>query len=255
MDRVGNIWKRSRKCFKKERLEFLVPDVAQPLTHHLDELRRRLIICLVWVIVFSGIGFFFVDPILNWLAKPVGEFVFTAPAEAFFIHVKVALGAGCVSAFPIWIYQLWKFIGRALEIRERTLLLRVLPYGIGLFFVGSVVSLFVVTPVAIKFLLSYASPTLKPMISLSDYLSFIFWMIIGFGVFFQLPLVVVTLARTGAVHPDTFATYRPHIIVAIFLAAALLTPGPDVFSQLVMAIPSYLLFEVSLVIARRSSRP
>lgn len=240
-----------QKCFKKERLKTLSVDSLQPLTHHLEELRRRILICLAWTLLFSAGGYFCVGPILNWLAKPVGEFVFTAPTEAFFIHIKVALGAGCVSAFPVWVYQAWRFVGRALAIKERTLFIGVFPFAIGFFLIGSALALFVVTPAAVKFLLSYATPTLKPMISLSDYLSFVFWMIIGFGVFFQLPLVIVTLARTGVVAPESFAAYRKYVIVGIVLAAALLTPGPDVFSQMVLAVPSYLLFEVSLIIARR----
>ncbi len=199
-------------------------------------------------------GYFFVDRILNWLAAPVGEFVFTSPTEAFFIHIKIAFGVGCVLAFPIWIHQIWRFAGRALAVKERAWILSFLPFAIGLFFLGAAASLFLVTPAAIKFLLSYASPTLRPMISLSNYLSFVFWMIIGFGVFFQLPIVVVALAKTGVVAPETFSKYRRHVIVGIFFVAAFLTPGPDVFSQMVLAIPSYFLFEISLLIARRSAK-
>lgn len=190
-------------------------------------------------------------PVLAWLAKPVGRFVFTGPTEAFFIHVKVAFVIGGLAALPVWIFQAWQFVGRALGIKARSLILGILPVALALFFLGTAIAVFAVMPAAMRFLLSYSSPTLQPMVSIGEYLSFLFWMIVGFGVFFQLPLVIVTLARFGAVNPSTLSQYRKHAIVGIFIAAAMLTPGPDIVSQLVLATPSYLLFEISLVIARR----
>jgi sec-independent protein translocase protein TatC len=185
------------------------------------------------------------------LAKPVGQFIFTAPSEAFFIHLKVAFFAGSICAFPVWMFQAWSFVGHALQLRERVLLRTIFPFAFALFFAGGALSILVVVPAAVHFLLAYGSPTLKPMISLSEYLSFIFWMILGFGLFFQLPLVVIGLCRLGIVEPKTLASYRRHVFVGIFIVSAVLTPGPDVFSQTVLAIPSYLLFEISLLISRR----
>ncbi len=191
------------------------------------------------------------DRILEWLSRPVGQFIFTAPTEAFFVHLQVACTVGGLFALPIWVFHFWRFAGRALKLKERTIVLSILPYALALFFVGAAVALFVVVPLAVKFLLGYGSSRLVPMISLSEYLSFIFWMVVGFGVFFQLPLVIVTLARFGLVDPKTFVSYRRHMIVGIFLVAAVLTPGPDIVSQLVLAVPSYFLFEIALVIAKR----
>jgi sec-independent protein translocase protein TatC len=184
----------------------------------------------------------------------VGQFIFTAPTEAFFIHLQVAFTVGGLCALPIWIYQLWRYVGRALRLKERSVILGILPYALLLFFVGTAVAVLLVVPTAMRFLLSYGSPTLVPMISLSEYLSFIFWMVVGFGVFFQLPLVIVTLARFGLVDPKIFVSYRRHMVVGIFLVAAVLTPGPDIVSQLVLAVPSYVLFEISLIIAKRVYR-
>jgi sec-independent protein translocase protein TatC len=163
----------------------------------------------------------------------------------------VAFGLGGLAALPIWIYQAWRFIGRALHLKERSLMVGVFPAALALFFAGTAIAVFVVVPAAMKFLLGYSSPTLQPMISLTEYIAFLFWMIVGFGIFFQLPLVIVTLARFGVVDPKTLSRYRKHAVVAIFVAAAGLTPGPDIVSQLVLAVPSYLLFEISLIIARR----
>lgn len=188
------------------------------------------------------------------MAKPVGEFVYTSPTEALMIRFKIAGCVGGVFAFPVVLYQGWKFVERALHLKERTLVMSVLPASFALFLLGAVLAIFVVVPAAVKFLMGYSSPYLRPMISLESYLSFVFWLIVGFGVFFQLPLVVVALSRAGIVDPNKIAGYRGHVFVGIFIVAAFLTPGPDVFSQLVMALPSYILFEISLLLARRMKK-
>ncbi|MCG3203560.1 MAG: Sec-independent protein translocase protein TatC [Elusimicrobia bacterium] len=181
----------------------------------------------------------------------MGSFVFTKPTEAFFIQLKVACGVGGGMALPFWIFQLWRFVGKALKMRERTLFLGILPSALGLFFLGAAVALFVVVPAAMKFLLGYSSPTLQPMISLGEYVAFVFWMTLGFGLFFQIPLVIVALARLGFVDPILLVQYRKHVVLGIFVAAAALTPGPDIVSQLALAVPSYVLFELALILAKR----
>lgn len=226
-------------------------DPVAPVTAHLEELRGRLVTSLLAVAFFSTLSYFFVDPILDWLARPVGDFVYTTPAEAFFIRLKIAGGTGTFLAVPVILYQVWMFVAAALRRRERAFVAGLLPASVALFALGSLISIFVVLPAATRFLLSFSGPHLKPMISVGAYISFLFWMTIGFGVFFQLPLVVVMLAKTGLVDPALLAAYRRHVFVAIVVAAAFLTPGPDMFSQLVMAGPAYVLFEIALVIARR----
>ena len=226
-------------------------DRPRPFLDHLEEFRLRVLYSLAWITVFSVASYFFVDPILNWLARPVGEFVFMTPTEALFIRLKIALGVGTIVGFPFALFQLWRFIDIALERKERSLALFTVPASSILFFIGMAVAVFGVAPVAVKFLLTFSSPTLRPLISIEAYLSFLFWMIIGFGVFFQLPLVVVALCAAGVVQASTLSSYRRHIIVGIFILAAVLTPGPDFFSQLLLGIPAYLLFELSLLVAHR----
>ena len=177
--------------------------------------------------------------------------MFTAPTEAFFVRLKIAVGAGFVIAFPVFLYQAWRFVEVALDFRERSLVVRVLPLSCLLFFAGMALALFGVVPLAVHFLLDFSSPHLRPMISLNAYLSFVVWMVVAFGLFFQLPLVVVVLCRAGVVTPDALASYRRQVIVAILILSAMLTPGPDVLSLLILSVPSYLLFEVSLAFARR----
>jgi len=200
-------------------------------------------------------SWFYVDTVITWLARPVGTFIFTSPAEAFLSRMKVAAGCGVLLAVPIIVYQLWRFIEVALELRERTLIGSVLPASCVLFYFGASLALFGVVPLAAKFLLEFSSPHLQAMISLREYLSFVVWMTIGFGLFFQVPVAVVVLSRAGIINPWKLTAYRPHAIVLTLVAAAVLTPGPDIISQLLLAVPSYILFEISLVIARRVSSP
>ena len=228
-----------------------ITDTPQPLTSHLEELRSRLIISLLFIAAFSVAGYFLSDPFINWLARPVGEFIFTSPTEALFLKFKIAGGFGVIAAFPIIVYETWRFIERALSIRIRSLIFLIVPFSCVLFYAGASLALFGVAPAAIKFLLRFGSPTLKPLISLSEYLSFIIWMMVGFGVFFELPVVIVVLAHLGVVTAETLGEYRRHAFVGIFLAAAFLTPGPDVFSQILLGVPAYLLFEISILLARR----
>lgn len=230
-------------------------DSARPLTHHLEELRWRIIASLLWTLAFAGVAYFYFDPILSWLAKPVGEFVFTTPTEAFFIRLKISMGVGVVVSFPFYLFQLWRFVEVALKWKERSLLVTVVPAASLLFFIGMALSLFGVAPIAVKFLLNFSSPHLRPMISLDAYVSFLLWMMIGFGVFFQLPLVIVVLTKAGVVNPHELGLYRKHVLVGILVVAALLTPGPDVFSQMMLSAPSYILFELSLFISRRIYDP
>lgn len=226
-------------------------DVPLFLTDHLEELRKRIIRSLVAFVVISGIGFFFVDSILNWFAKPIGDFVFNSPTDALAIRFKIAFGVSLIICFPYFLFQFWKYIEIALRAREKSLVLSVVPVSCILFYMGMFLAIFVVSPIALKFLLAFQSEHLKPLITLDAYLSFLLWMIMGFGGLFQLPLVIVALCYFNIITPAQLSKYRRHIIVIIFIVAAFLTPGPDVFSQLVLAVPTYLLFEISILICKR----
>jgi sec-independent protein translocase protein TatC len=228
-------------------------DVPRPALDHLEELRWRILTSLLVLATATAIGWFYVDRALFWLAQPVGAFVFTSPAEAFLVRLKVAAGLGAFATFPFFLFQAWRFVEIALELRERTLIRAILPASCLLFYTGMALALFGVVPVAARFLIDFGGPYLRPMISFGAYLSFVIWMILGFGLFFQLPLGIVALSRAGIVNPWKLKLYRKHAVVFILVAAALLTPGPDIVSQMILALPSYLLFEGSLIIARRVS--
>ncbi len=170
---------------------------------------------------------------------------------------RVHVGAACavLIASPIILMQAWGFVEVALDIKEKRWLLGVVPVSFILFYFGVALAVFAIVPLAMKFLLAFGGPYLRPMITLDSYLSFLIWMSVGFGVFFQVPVAVVVLSKIGIINPWKLAAYRAHVLVVTLIVAAVLTPGPDVISQMSLAIPSYILFEISLIIARRVARP
>lgn len=222
-------------------------DRAQPLTEHLAELRRRLIVSLAAVAFAAALIFGRSGALLSWLAGPAGGLVFLAPTEAFYTRLRVSAFAGLLAALPVVLWQAWMFIARALEPRWRSGLLRLVPISYALFLLGAALALFVVAPAAMRFLLSYGAEGVRPMLSLGAYLDFVLGLALAFGGVFQLPLLVVALNRIGVLSRRQLQDYRRHVYFLCFLGAALLTPGPDIVSQIALAVPAVLLFELSLL--------
>ncbi|MBI4355869.1 MAG: twin-arginine translocase subunit TatC [Candidatus Omnitrophica bacterium] len=228
----------------------MIVDAPRPLFEHLEELRRRLFVMLGAVAVASLAGYVWARPILEWLTRPVGHLVFLTPLEAFTSHLKVAVIAGAVLASPVVAYELWKFAAPGLGPREqRWAAMAALAAG-GLFAVGGFVALRCVMPVALRFLLSFSSESLQPMISIGSYLTLVIMLTLIFGLAFELPLVTVILAKAGLVSPSQLAGNRRFVILGIFILAAALTPGPDVISQVSLAIPLVVLYEISIWLVR-----
>lgn len=222
------------------------------LVEHLEELRRRLLLAFAALGGGTALGFLFVDRGLDFLIRMIGveRVVFLAPAEAVFTRIKIALLIGVFIGLPVILYQLWAFIAVGLTHTERRTALLLLPPSIVMFVMGAAFGLFVILPVGIRVLLSYATETLQPMLAIGPTLSFVMAFILAFGLVFQVPIVVVFLARMGIVSPATLAGTRRYAIVAIVILSAVLTPGTDVVSQLLMAVPTYLLYEISIWLAR-----
>ena len=220
------------------------------IIEHLEELRIRLLISLAAFAVATVVSFLFVERILAILIRPVGQVVFTAPTEAFFVRLKVAALSGVFLSFPVILFQLWRFVSVGLTRTERRYALSLLPFSLALFVGGAAFAFLAILPVGVKFLLGYQTETLRPMISIQAYTSFATSFVLAFGLVFQLPVVILFLARIGMVSPSTLAAGRKYALLAIVAASAVLTPGGDVFSQLLMAVPTYLLYEVSIWVAR-----
>ena len=227
-----------------------------PLTAHLQELRKRLILSFIAV----GAGFIlcyaFADSIFNILALPLlkvmpagGSLIFTSVAEAFFTYMKVAFIAGLILASPFVLYQIWAFVAPGLYQKEKRY---VVPFVLGgsiFFAMGILFGYYVAIPIGFKFLLGYATDFIKPMPSMKEYLSFSIKFLLAFGLVFEFPVVLVLLARIGVVDAKMLARQRKYAILLIFVFAAVMTP-PDLISQVLMALPLIGLYELSILLSK-----
>ena len=219
---------------------------------HLDYLRLRIIRASLGYVAASAAGFWLAPYVIErLLLHDVGldGLVFLSPAEALISRVKLAFSIGLVLGLPIILYQLWALFVPAMDRRQRNTTLLLVPVVSLLFVVGVAFALAAVLPAALRFLLAFGGDQLQQEISVSNYISFIISFALPFGAVFELPVVVVFLTRLGLIRPGTLARNRKYIIFGIFVVAAVLTP-PDVISQLMLALPILILFELSLVLSR-----
>jgi sec-independent protein translocase protein TatC len=231
-------------------------DNKMPFTEHLEELRRRLIICFVAVGIGFVISYFFAKQLFEILMQPLiqvmppGErLIFTALPEAFFTYLKVALLAGIGLASPVIIYQFWRFIAPGLYQRERHAMLPIVLFSTFFFVGGALFGYFVVFPFGFKFFMGFASDQIRAMPSIREYLKFAAKLLFAFGVIFELPLFTFFLARLGLVNAELLRSKRKYSILLIFVFAAVLTP-PDIVTQVLMAGPLLFLYELSIWIAK-----
>ena len=226
------------------------PDVQteQPLRDHLQEFRKRLIICLVVVAIAALACYNYVDDIIALLSGPAGKLYFMNPSEVFFTYMEIALYAGILFTLPVLLYEVWAFVAPALWPEERRAVLVILPTAVILFYVGLVFAYYLVIPAAVTFFMGFATQTLQPMFSLESYLSFILALTLPFGFIFELPLIVVFLAKIGLVTGDFLKGKRKILIVIAFIFAAVVSPTTDIFTQRMIAVPLIVLYEISLVI-------
>ena len=228
-----------------------------PLTSHLEELRKRLIISLV----ATGIGFCvcygFSEQIFLLLSAPLiksmpegSSFIFTGVTEAFFTYMKLALFAGVFLASPVIIYQTWAFVAPGLYDKERRSIMPFVFLAVIFFIGGTAFAYFIVFPSAFKFFLTYNTQYVKIMPSIGEYLSFSCIFLLSFGVVFEMPVFIICLARLGIITHNHLRKYRKIVIIGIFIAAAILTPTPDAVNQLLMAVPMLVLYELSIITVR-----
>lgn len=174
--------------------------------------------------------------------------MYITPSELFLVYVKLSITCGIIVSSPITLIQIWLFISKGLKIKEKIYIIGSLIIGIMFFVLGVVFCYVIVLPITINFFVKIAVPGINPMISVNSFVSFISTMIICFGVVFEMPVVIFLLSLIGIVKPETLIKKQPLIIIAIFVFAAFITP-PDMISQLFLAIPMVLLFELSIGIS------
>ena len=231
-------------------------DVRMSLTEHLAELRTRLIRALAATAIGFGVAYFWASELVAFLLRPLREqgldveVIGTGVTDAFFIKLKVAAIAGIFVASPVIFFQAWRFVSPGLYTREKRV---ALPFSIAataFFVAGAAFCYELVFPVAFRFFLEqFQSIALGPQIRISEYLTFASRMLLAFGVTFELPVASFFLARVGLITHRTLLDSARYAIVVIFVVAAVLTPGPDVASQMLMAAPLLVLYALSILVA------
>ncbi|HSH34978.1 MAG TPA: twin-arginine translocase subunit TatC [Schnuerera sp.] len=218
---------------------------------HLEELRKRIILCLVALLIASIIGFTFVDNIRKLLLLPAGEIelIYISPAEALIVNIRMAILFGIILAMPIFVYQFLAFILPALYKNEKKILIPTVFAMFAMFIIGVLFSYKIVFPFTITFFLKFATSDLVPMFTITQYISFTTKFLMIFGVVFQLPLLFLILGILNVVNASLLSKSRKYAIIAIAVIAAIITP-PDVISQLMIIVPLWILFEIGILLVR-----
>jgi len=233
------------------------------LIDHLTELRKRLLWSFIYIIIIFVICFYFASDLFYFLAKPLvsllqtdkGQgFIYTALQEAFFTELKIAFFFALFFAFPLIAIQIWKFVAPGLYKHEKNAFLPFLMATPILFFAGGAMVYYLIAPLAWNFFLSYQNMSdsgvpIRLEAKMGEYLSLMMRFIFAFGLAFQLPVVLGLMAKVGIVTYTSLKKFRKYAIVIAFLSAAFLTP-PDPFSQISLALPIIILYEISIYIAK-----
>jgi sec-independent protein translocase protein TatC len=229
--------------------------MEKPFWDHLEELRDRLMNCLYGLAVASLLGYLVRIPILEFLKAPLlsampperQHLYFTGVFENFFNHLQVSILAGVFIGSPFFLYQLWAFVGPGLHPHEKKLAWPFIAAGTVFFFLGAAFAYFLVLPVGFKFFLTFGGPTDVPMITIKEYFSVLYRLLILFGLSFELPVVLVLLGKLGIVNRALLVAHRRTAVIAIAVFCALFAP-PDVLSMLMMMAPLYVFFELAILV-------
>ena len=233
-------------------------DSESSLISHLEALRSMLLRMLVATVILYPVGYVIcphvIGALVHWCCPPsVGALHYFAPMEVFFVKLKLALVLALVLAYPWNIYQLWQFLLPALYEGERRALKYWLLSSSLLFALGVAFCIAFILPLLMKFSAGFATVEVQPILGLSGFISLSGWLMLAFGLMFQVPILVLVAVRFGLVSYESLRNKRPYVIVLILVLAAILTP-PDVVSQLMLAIPTWLLFEIGLLVSKRVER-
>lgn len=228
----------------------------QPFLAHLTELRNRLLVAVVALGIALILTYSYKEEIFGLLMRPMvavmpkgSSFIFTSVTEAFMAYFKLSVVSAVFVSSPVILYELWMFVAPGLYEKEKRYMFPFIIFGSALFVVGALFCYFLVMPFLFRFFIAFGADFIVPMPSLSDYIGLAIKLLIMFGLMFELPLLVYYLARIGVVRYETLARKRRYALLIIFVVSAVVTP-PEVVSQLLMVVPLYGLYEVSILIAR-----
>lgn len=225
------------------------------LVSHLEALRRMLLRIVIVTALLYPAGYvlapYAIDALVCWCCPPeIGRLHYFAPMEVFFVQLKLALVFALALAYPWNMAQIWDFLRPALYPKERKALGWWIAASSVLFFGGMAFCVGLILPMLMSFSGGFASAELQPMLGLANFLNLAGWLMLAFGVMFQAPVVVLLLVRFGVISAESLRKKRPYVMTVILIVAAVLTP-PDIVSQIMLAVPTWLLFEAGLFLAKR----
>lgn len=224
-----------------------------PVTHHLIELKNRLVQVALVVSIFFGVCFYFIDFLLLWLEDPLpkkyAELTFITPTEPFFTAMKVSFMGSIFISMPWILFHIWGFIAPGLKVKEKKVTALFVFFGTLFFLFGGLFCYFLVVPLGLKFLLNYGTTWWKMQVTIGFYFSFVVKMILAFAFAFQTPLLMVLLTKFGVISTIKMKLYRKWAFLGTFGLAAVLTP-PDIITQVLLAFPLYGLYEFGIVVSR-----
>lgn len=232
----------------------MTEEKKMPVTQHLEELRSRLISMVTAVLVGTVIAYFFRHPILEFLQVPIKKVLkdnplrFFSLMEPFIVHIKVSVYTGIFISIPVILYQLWMFVAPGLLERERKYILPFILMGSLFFLFGASLCYYIILPYGTAFFINFDT-TLQSTINIAGYISFCTRLILAFGIVFQLPLVLLLLSKIGLISSKTLTTNRKYAYLLFFIVAAILTP-PDPLTQMLMAVPLVVMYELSVILTR-----
>ena len=224
---------------------------SMPFLDHLEELRRRLLKSLISVLIGAVITFYFIDQIIEFLIKPTQDLTHPMDLQVlkvqgmFMIKWGIALIGGFVLAIPVLTYQLWKFVAPALYMNERKYVGPLIIFTYLSFLIGMVFSYTVIIPFSLEFFTSVGVDQIENNFSINYYFNFVTWLMIGSGFIFELPVLVFILSIIGLLTPSFMVHYRRHSIVFVLILSAFITP-PDPISLVLMSVPLWFLYEISI---------
>jgi sec-independent protein translocase protein TatC len=232
-------------------------DVEMSFLDHIEELRWRIIYSLIGIVIFTIIAWVFINPLVEIvLLKPARDAHASLqnlrPFGQLFLYFQVAIIVGIVASIPNIFYQLWKFIAPALKKSERKYILQIVFFSTFCFLAGIAFAYFAMLPMAMKFAAQFGTEEIKNEFAIDEYMSIIISVMLAAGVVFELPMVSFFLSKLGILSPKFMRKYRRHAIVIILILAAILTPGTDPVSQVILAVPLVLLYEISIFISKIS---
>ena len=230
----------------------------QPFLSHIIELRRRILRSLSAVALLFVPMYYFIDEIFAFISGPLreklpGDMIATQVASPFLTPFKLAIYAAIFAAVPVLLHQMWGFVSPGLYLREKRFAAPLLVSSIALFYLGMAFAYFLVFPLVFQFFANVTPDGVAMMTDINHYLDFVLKMFLAFGLAFEIPVATVLLVLSGLATPQGIASKRPYVIVGCFFVGMLLTP-PDIISQVLLAIPAWVLFEVGIALSRLIKR-